>query len=647
MRKTKPIRAGIGSALWIFGAFLAIWFLIMVSLTWITAHILNERMSMENRDMIQNLIYTTRVYDWATWDHDVEQDTKDFWLFDGLRSFGRRNNRVSGGLLRDVQHPAQTACVVYDGDGNLLEKNGNGLYFWYMTEENWFSAESDTYEDGVARVLYDQSEISEMAIEVIQKTDLAALRLTGVMDNGYLIPSKIEYITTRDFYDALFRDGRTGSYERHKFIQEMVDSGTVEWQTFLASSFEDENEQVYYSIRCYASMYDAGDPITVDGTEYANLMNYVEQLDKDLDPGTFWVNDSGDLWDRLICRENEVYRDNDYELGLEYRILAAARFSPMKLAIDGLLYVYMGSLFLVLLSALVIWRVLKKRLIIPVRAINEAVGKGWKIPLYGSYYTSHWQEEEELDQQYSRTRREMERLQDENNRLNMALNYAKEAENNRRQMTSAIAHELKTPLAVIRSYAEGLKEHIAEEKQDHYLDVIQSETEFLDEMVLEMLDLSRLEAGKVKLSRDECHVSDMAAAVFDKLQLAAEEKNLTVTCSFAVSNSITADEGRLTQVITNLAANAIQHSPDGGKIIAKTYEDRNYIWFRVENESHRFSEEELEKVWETFYRTDKARSGKGTGLGLAISKNIIELHGGVCGAENIQNGVAFWFRLRK
>ena len=88
-------------------------------------------------------------------------------------------------------------------------------------------------------------------------------------------------------------------------------------------------------------------------------------------------------------------------------------------------------------------------------------------------------------------------------RLNTALTYAKTAEENRRQMTSHIAHELKTPLAVVHSYAEGLQEHIAEDKRDKYIDVILSETERMDAMVLEMLDLSRLEAGKVKLSRDQ------------------------------------------------------------------------------------------------------------------------------------------------
>ena len=96
-------------------------------------------------------------------------------------------------------------------------------------------------------------------------------------------------------------------------------------------------------------------------------------------------------------------------------------------------------------------------------------------------------------------------------------------------MTSNIAHELKTPLAVIHGYAEGLKEHIAEDKRDRYLDVILSETERVDGMVLELLDLSRLEAGKVKLSRDRVSLAVLTRTIFDKLDMAVQAKQLQLT----------------------------------------------------------------------------------------------------------------------
>ena len=131
-------------------------------------------------------------------------------------------------------------------------------------------------------------------------------------------------------------------------------------------------------------------------------------------------------------------------------------------------------------------------------------------------------------------------------------------------MTSDIAHELKTPLAVIHSYAEGLKEHIAEEKRDKYIDVILSEVTRTDRMVLEMLDLSRLEAGKVKLSRDDFSLLALTHAVFEKQEMAAQAKELNIRFDFPDDFTVTADEGRIAQVIENFATNAVKYTPAGG-----------------------------------------------------------------------------------
>ena len=104
--------------------------------------------------------------------------------------------------------------------------------------------------------------------------------------------------------------------------------------------------------------------------------------------------------------------------------------------------------------------------------------------------------------------------------------YAENAEKHRRQMVSSIAHELKTPLAIIHSYAEGLQSGISAEKQDHYLTVILEETERMDSLVMEMLDLSRLEAGKVKLSTDTVIPAALIRDVFSRLEPAAAAKEL-------------------------------------------------------------------------------------------------------------------------
>ena len=256
-----------------------------------------------------------------------------------------------------------------------------------------------------------------------------------------------------------------------------------------------------------------------------------------------------------------------------------------------------------------------------------------------------WYESKLLQEGFAKHSDKSRMQRNEITRLNTALEYAKAAEENRRQMTSNIAHELKTPLAVIHSYAEGLKEHIAEDKRDKDVDVILAEAERTDGMVLEMLDLSRLEAGKVKLSRDEFSLADLTKAIFEKLQMAAEAKELQISYEFPEQSTIVADENRIAQVVENFATNAVKYTPAGGSVTVRIQNNRGKTTFSIENDSKPLSAEALAKVWDTFYRVDESRSGGGTGLGLAIAKNIVELHGGKCSVRNTKTGVEFQFTI--
>ena len=256
-----------------------------------------------------------------------------------------------------------------------------------------------------------------------------------------------------------------------------------------------------------------------------------------------------------------------------------------------------------------------------------------------------WQECQLLQDGFKKNIDTIRMQKNEITRLNTALEYARKAEENRRQMTSNIAHELKTPLAVIHSYAEGLKEHAAEGKRDKYIDVILAEAERTDGMVLEMLDLSRLEAGKVKLTRDDFSMIALTQSIFEKLEMAMQVKNLQLEFSFPDDFIVTADESRIAQVIENFATNAIKYTSAGGHVKVEIRTGREKTTFAIENESAPLPDEVLNKVWDTFYRAGESRSGGGTGLGLAIAKSIIELHGGKCSVQNTETGVEFSFTI--
>ena len=147
-------------------------------------------------------------------------------------------------------------------------------------------------------------------------------------------------------------------------------------------------------------------------------------------------------------------------------------------------------------------------------------------------------------------------------------------------------------------------------------------------MVLEMLDLSRLEAGKVKLSRDQVSLLTLAQYMVEKLEKPIAEKQLQVEFLTQEEGLITADESRMAQVMENFFTNAVKYTPKGGWIQVELERGRREITFTLKNQSQPLSQEELHQVWDPFFRAKDAQMEEGTGLGLAIVKTIIELHGG-------------------
>lgn len=336
---------------------------------------------------------------------------------------------------------------------------------------------------------------------------------------------------------------------------------------------------------------------------------------------------------------NQSWPDSDFTM------MTAVQARPLLIAAGYLRSVYLLTAALVLVLSLTLRRFFLRQLAQPLNEINQGIADGWSHLPTLRYRTPQITELQTLRDHYSTTQQALTHRKNEIARLSAALSYAEKAEENRRQMTSHIAHELKTPLAVIHSYTEGLQEHIAEEKREKYLEVILSETERMDDMVLEMLDLSRLEAGRVKLARDEFSLLTLCRGVFDKLELALQAKELRVTYTCFCDDTVTADESRIRQVMENFATNAIKHTPMGGEIRVQVTRDSRGTTFAMENDGESLPGEVLGKVWDSFWRQDESRSSPGTGLGLAICKGIITLHGGTCEARNTRQGVAFSFRI--
>lgn len=215
-----------------------------------------------------------------------------------------------------------------------------------------------------------------------------------------------------------------------------------------------------------------------------------------------------------------------------------------------------------------------------------------------------------------------------------------------RDLTNAVAHELKTPLALLRSYAEGLQEDIAPEKRAQYLDVIMDQSDQMAALVSSLLDLSRMKAGKTAFTPGPVALDQVVESVFRTLERPMETAGVTLELDL-VPCTVSGEEGRLSLVVSNLAANALKHTPTGGEIRVILREKGHTALLRVENDGEPIPEEALPRLFEPFYRSDTARDRRsgGTGLGLALVKETVTLHGGACGVENLPHGVRFWVKL--
>lgn len=247
--------------------------------------------------------------------------------------------------------------------------------------------------------------------------------------------------------------------------------------------------------------------------------------------------------------------------------------------------------------------------------------------------------------------------------LNVALNELKQAngklkqdmqkrvqmEKEQREFFEHASHELKTPLSIVKSFAEGLQDGVSPDKQDHYIEVIIEESEKMEVLIKDMLDLAKLENGAIKLRKTSFLLSEMIEDLADKLFCIAKEKNVVIEIMPKNEQHILADYEWMERVMKNLLINAIRHSkPDSVIAIRIELDQENGgSVFKIDNKGTQIPVEQMEKIWKRFYRTESSRSRMtgGTGLGLAIVQQILNLHAFHYGAENIPDGVRFYVRF--
>ena len=248
----------------------------------------------------------------------------------------------------------------------------------------------------------------------------------------------------------------------------------------------------------------------------------------------------------------------------------------------------------------------------------------------------------------------IKQLKDTNIELEKDIEQKSKIDEMRKQFISDVSHELKTPIAIIQGYAEGLKENVNsdEESRDYYANVILDEANKMDKLVKQLLELMKLEYGKREFNNQRFNIVELIEEVIRKSNIMYEEQNIIVEIDGKNPTYVFADDFYIEQVVTNYFTNAIKHVKEIGKekkikITIKENKEIHKVRISVHNTGDKIDEEDLNRIWNRFYKVDSSRkrTDGGSGIGLSLVKAIMTNYGNSYGAYNTENGVEFYFEL--
>lgn len=240
-------------------------------------------------------------------------------------------------------------------------------------------------------------------------------------------------------------------------------------------------------------------------------------------------------------------------------------------------------------------------------------------------------------------------LKSANNELQQDIEKKEQIDEMRKEFLSNVSHELKTPLALIQGYAEGLQECINDdpESRNFYCDVIMDETDKMNKMVKKLLTLNQLEFGNETVEMDRFDITELIQGVMNASSILAAQQEISINFYQDGPVYVWGDEFKVEEVITNYLSNAINHAEGEKRIDIRYIQMEKKVRVSVFNTGKPIPEEDIDKIWIKFYKVDKARTREygGSGIGLSIVKAIMDSFHQQCGVINHEDGVEFWMEL--
>ena len=359
-----------------------------------------------------------------------------------------------------------------------------------------------------------------------------------------------------------------------------------------------------------------------------------------------------------------VARVSDSRAQMEYiegwGILTGGYFFIVRSALEGIrdsakianTFLASVCIFSAIISGIVIW-IVSRRVTTPILQLADISERMCHLDFEARYSGNSKNEigilGENINQLSDTLEHTISELKTANNELKKDIQKKEEIDQMRREFLSNVSHELKTPIALIQGYAEGLLEDVNSdpESRKFYCDVIVDEAAKMNNMVKKLLTLNQLEFGEDDVQFERFDITSLISGVLQSLDILIEQKEAQVIFRHKNPVYVWADEFKVEQVVRNYVNNALNHV-DGEKVIEiKITQENDMAKITVFNTGTPIPEEDLPHIWEKFYKVDKARTREygGNGIGLSIVKAIMDSFGKGYGAINHTNGVEFWFEL--
>uniref|UniRef100_A0ABV1BE36 histidine kinase n=1 Tax=Blautia aquisgranensis TaxID=3133153 RepID=A0ABV1BE36_9FIRM len=386
----------------------------------------------------------------------------------------------------------------------------------------------------------------------------------------------------------------------------------------------------------------------------SKLFGYVYDLDED--GGKSRVLKKED--DYTIQQSHDRFSGMDYvecwgTLGEDHYFIIRTPLESIRESanISNKFYFVVG-LAIIILSGIMIMLV-TKRITRPISELTELSRKMSDLDFEARYKSNVGNEIDVLGDNFNRMSTQLENtiseLKSANNELQRDIEDKIKIDKMRKEFLDNVSHELKTPIALVQGYAEGLKENISDdpESREFYCDVIMDEAAKMNKLVKNLLTLNQLESGKDAVVMERFDIVSLIRGVLQTMNIMIGQKEAKVIFDAEKPVYVWADEFKTEEVVTNYVSNALNHLDGDKEIEIKLLDKDSRVKVTVFNTGTPIPEADVPNLWNKFYKVDKARTREygGSGIGLSIVKAIMESMNQEYGVQNFDNGVEFWFTL--